>query len=72
MYVEHYGMLKVRNHTTNEVCEVEFKKRGWSGKDAFKIEGHAIDSNNEKRYKIWGTWIDNIKIQSMEPGASEE
>lgn len=46
MYVEHCGICRVRNLTTNEVCEVEFKKRGWSGKDAFKIEGHAIDANN--------------------------
>lgn len=41
MYVEHHGKMVVKNCANDDYVEVEFKKRGWSGKDAFVIEGHC-------------------------------
>lgn len=45
MYVEHQGLMIIRNLTNHESCEVEFKKRGWSGKGAFEIEGIAFNKD---------------------------
>ena len=34
LYVEAVGKVKCINHSTNEVCDIEFKERGWNGKNA--------------------------------------
>jgi len=60
MYVEHSGLMTVKNLKTHEFIEIDFKKRGWGGKNAYEIEGHAFSSNKEKKWKISGRWIDTI------------
>jgi hypothetical protein len=44
MYAEIVGIMTVRNHKTQETCEIEFKKRGWSGKNAFEFEGFCFNN----------------------------
>jgi hypothetical protein len=65
MYVEHVGVMTVKNLNTKQVCLAEFKKRGWTGKGAFEVEGYVYDSLNskEKKAKIYGKWIDSLSIQ---------
>jgi hypothetical protein len=41
---------------TGDTCIVEFKKKGWSGKGAYEVEGYAFLRGNEKKYKIYGKW----------------
>lgn len=65
MYVEHYGILTVKNLMTGEYVEIEFKRRGWSGKGAFEVEGYAYDINKEKRYKVWGKWTEFLSIMNL-------
>jgi hypothetical protein len=64
MYVEHVGTMTVRNVTNGNVCLVEFKKRGWTGKGAFEIEGYAYESMNskDKKAKLYGKWIESMSI----------
>lgn len=70
MYVEHTGVMNVRNLTRKEKCQIDFKKRGWSGKGAFEVDGHCFSENNpkEKKGHIFGKWIDALYIQM--PGQS--
>ena len=65
MYVEHTGVMNVRNLTRKEKCQIEFKKRGWSGKGAFEVDGNCFSENNpkEKKGHIFGKWIDALYIQ---------
>lgn len=35
MYVEHFGKMEIKNHQTGEYCIIDFKKRGWGGKNAY-------------------------------------
>ena len=62
MYVEHVGTMIIRNITNGNVCFVEFKKRGWTGKGAFEVEGYAYESINskDKKAKIHGKWIESL------------
>jgi Oxysterol-binding protein len=64
MYVEHVGTMTVRNVTNGNVCLVEFKKRGWTGKGAYEIEGHAYESGNtkDKKARLFGKWIESMSI----------
>lgn len=34
MYIENAGKSMITNHTTGDYCEMEWKERGWSGKNA--------------------------------------
>jgi hypothetical protein len=52
MYIEHVGIMTVKNHHTGHVCEVDFKKRGWSAKDYNKVEGKVMDSNGKALLKL--------------------
>ena len=50
--------MTVKNHLTHEYAIVEFKKRGWGNKGAFEIEGFVFNASKEKKYRIWGKWIE--------------
>lgn len=39
MYVEIRGNTRITNHTSGETCDIEWKERGWSGKNAYMING---------------------------------
>jgi hypothetical protein len=62
MYVEHIGIMTVKNITRSEICMIEFKKRGWTGKGANELEGYVFNSNypNNKRATIRGRWTDEL------------
>lgn len=62
MYIEHTGKLIVRNLNTKSYCEVEFKKRGWSGKNANEVEGWCCLPSGEKRFKIFGNWTEQLTV----------
>ncbi|TNV71218.1 hypothetical protein FGO68_gene15187 [Halteria grandinella] len=65
MYVEHTGVMTVKNLSNGDTCQVEFKKRGWSGKGAYEVEGSAFNAANPsvKQAKIWGKWTETLSIQ---------
>lgn len=72
MYVEHTGIMTVRNLTLKETCQIEFKKRGWNGKGACEVDGQAFSDTNpkEKKGRIFGKWVDSLFIQM--PGSTQE
>ena len=71
MYIDHHGKMTVINYKNKEYCEVDFKKRGWSNKNAFEVEGYAYNSMKERIFKIWGKWIENLYIKNMITGEEE-
>lgn len=66
MYIDHYGPMVIKNHMTGEYCEIEFKKRGWSGKGAQEVEGYAYNAMKEKKYKIKGKWTESVSVINLE------
>lgn len=44
MYIEHVGTMTVRNLTTKDYCEIDFKKKGWGGKHAYEVDGYTFSS----------------------------
>jgi hypothetical protein len=71
MYVEHYGILTVKNLQLRESCAVDFKKRGWSGKNAFEVEGYAFKDSapKDKLARIWGHWTESLSCQFLKNGS---
>lgn len=71
MYIEHVGIMTVRNMKTQDYCEIDFKKRGWSGKGAFEFSGFCYNKYKDKKYKINGKWNQFFDITNLETGKSE-
>jgi hypothetical protein len=72
MYIEHYGTMTVKNHLTGDYALVEFKKRGWGNKGAFEFEGFAFTANKEKKYRLWGKWIESMSVKNLQTGVEEK
>jgi hypothetical protein len=49
-YVEPVGQCVVKNHSTNEVCELEFKARGWTAKSRDLVSGVVKDASGAKKF----------------------
>lgn len=60
IWLDHYGDMVVKNHTTGDVCSLAFKPCGWRGKGQYEIEGSVKDKIGEKFYDIWGHWNDKL------------
>lgn len=71
MYIEHTGVMHVKNLQTGDTCEVEFKKRGWGGKGAYEVEGVAMQYGVDKTYKIFGKWNESLSIKNLKTGLEE-
>ncbi|KAK6063733.1 oxysterol-binding protein [Seiridium cupressi] len=58
--VDNYGPVEIKNWTTGEVCQLDFKQRGWKASSAYQIAGKILDADGRPRVSIGGRW--NSKI----------
>lgn len=58
-YLEHVGMMVVRNETTGERCEVEFKEAGMWGTSNI-VNATVYSSRNREVTKIEGKWHESL------------
>ena len=65
--VDNYGLMEVKNHTTGEVCTLDFKPRGWSKASAFQVVGKVADRNGRTCWSMGGKWNDKIYAR-LTPG----
>jgi Oxysterol-binding protein len=52
MYVEVRGKTTITNHTTGDTCEMDWKERGWSGKNANMVEGLVKSNTGQPKYRM--------------------
>jgi hypothetical protein len=63
MRVDCYGKIMVKNHTTEEFCELEIIEEGiFSSKDKGKVIGGCYDKDKNLRLKVEGNWRTNIDV----------
>lgn len=65
--VDNYGLQEVRNHTTGEVCILDFKQRGWKASSAYQVSGKVQSADGTTRWSIGGRWNDKIYAR-LTPG----
>lgn len=58
--VDNYGPMEIRNHTTGEVCQLDFKPRGWKASSAYQVVGKVLDAEGRVRWSVGGRWNDKI------------
>ena len=65
-YIEPQGTIKIVNLDTQEVCQLEFKKRGWSTSNKDLVFGIVTDSNSEPKYHIVGKYTHSLDVIDLE------
>ena len=65
--VDNYGPMEVKNWTTGEVCNLEFKQRGWKASSAYQVVGKVADPNGVIKWSVGGRWNDKIYAR-LTPG----
>lgn len=65
--VDNYGPMEIRNHTTGEVCTLDFKPRGWKASSAYQVSGKVMTKDGKTRWSIGGRWNDKIYAR-LTPG----
>jgi oxysterol-binding protein 1 len=65
--VDNYGLMEVKNWTTGEVCQLDFKARGWKASSAYQVAGKVMTADGKTRWSIGGRWNDKIYAR-LTPG----
>ncbi|KAK4232385.1 Oxysterol-binding protein-domain-containing protein [Podospora fimiseda] len=65
--VDNYGPMEIKNWTTGEVCQIEFKPRGWKASSHYLISGKIIDASGHVRVSLGGKWNSRI-FARLTPG----
>jgi hypothetical protein len=68
MYVDHHGVVEIRNATTGDVCKINMKKRGWFDHDPNRVEGAVYDAMGQARYLLSGKWSEYLDIKNAFTG----
>jgi len=68
LYIDLAGKSVTINRKTREKCVMKFIKRGWGGKNAFKLKGEIFDSDDNLVYVMNGFWNKEITITHQETG----
>ncbi|ODQ52456.1 hypothetical protein SAICODRAFT_93301 [Saitoella complicata NRRL Y-17804] len=68
--VDNYGEMIVKNHTTGDVCTLDFKQRGWRGGGAYEVKGTVADAQGSPRWSVAGHWNDKIYARKLDGKAS--
>lgn len=65
--MDNYGPMEVKNWRTGEVCQFDFKPRGWSKASAYQFNGKILDNTGRTRISLGGRW--NSKLYArITPG----
>ena len=68
VYLDLHGKTIVTNHKTGEICEMDYKRRGWGSKNAYCIDGVIKDATGVVRWTLKGKWNESISITNIETG----
>jgi len=49
MYIEHVGMMTVKNCANGMVCQVEFKAAGWGNAGRHEIVGKVFEKEGDTK-----------------------
>lgn len=66
MWIEHFGVLHIKNMDGSVACTINFKKSGLFQGTQFKVEGYIEDKNGKKLVKLEGRWDEYLEGKWLE------
>ncbi|KAL1924036.1 uncharacterized protein VTP21DRAFT_7071 [Calcarisporiella thermophila] len=70
-WIDHYGEMSIVNHRTGEKATLNFKARGWRGRDAFEVRGTVQDKDGKGVWELAGRWNDKLVARRIREHANE-
>ena len=71
LWIDHYGEMVVKNHTTGDVCTLTFKAAGWRG-PASQIRGKLVNKQGLQLWDIGGKWTEKLAARRFEASAADD
>ncbi|XP_065838190.1 oxysterol-binding protein-related protein 1-like [Oscarella lobularis] len=71
LWVERYGLVTVKNHSSGHMAHMDFKALGWLGGDPHNVEGYIESPRNEVKCVLRGKWTKELRCYPVEKGADE-
>jgi len=68
MYIDNYGELSATNYKTGEKALVQFKPKGWFGKNYGEVNGRIYNRMGDAALEIKGKWTDFLLIKNLATG----
>lgn len=62
MYAWFEGPMECTNQTTGDRMHVMFKKKGWTSKSDYEVEGQITDAKGNTVYLVEGLWKESLDI----------
>ena len=62
MYVWYEGPMECVNLDTKDRLEVNFKKKGWTSKGDYLVDGLILDEEGKEVYKVEGNWKESLHL----------
>jgi len=66
LWIEYHGQLQVRNLTTGDTCNLNFKKSGWFNSSRFEISGEARDKDGNIKAVMMGKWTEFFAVARVD------
>lgn len=66
LYIDVHGKSQVINHTTQESCDLDWKEKGWTGKNANIVVGTIKSASGKAHYKLNGRFTDSLSLVNLD------
>lgn len=72
LYTDVHGKSQVINHTTQDVCDVDWKERGWTGKNANLLTANIKTPSGKVLFKLQGRFTESLNLINLETNEEHE
>ena len=70
IWLDHFGTMVVKCHSTGVECSIEFHQTGWRSSQARRLSGVVKDSDGNTVYELSGYWHTHLDTRNMDTGQS--
>ena len=67
-----HGKSVVTNHVTGDTCEMDWKEKGWGGKNANMVFGAVKSADGHLAFKVQGRFNESLSIIDLETNEEKE
>ncbi len=65
MYIDIVGKCLVVNETSGEICDLDYKERGWSGRCANQFLAMIKTAEGKTTYKLQGNFTEYVECVDL-------
>jgi hypothetical protein len=66
MWIDHFGTIHLRNHTTGDFANVKFNRAGWLGSGRWEFSGDISNNQGTPTLRVHGKWNGAVYITKLD------